>query len=179
MATGSRIEIVQNCYVVRDLEAACARLHRQYGIGPFVGGSEGVLGDHFYRGAAAEPIRIRGVFVQSGSLNIELVQVLSTGPSAFRDMYSGDAEGFHHTAVFCDDYAQTRDAWTAEGYALASEFVTSFGARICYLDARATHGHMIELYPEHEVIREMYGKARRAANDWDGQRLIVPWADVA
>ena len=150
-------------------------MHRLYGIGPFVGGGEGVLDHHVYRGEPAPPIRIRGVFVQSGELNIELLQLVSTTPSAFHDLFPDGGEGFHHTAIFCPDYERTRDDWVAAGCAVASEFETAFGARICYVDARATHGHMVELYPEHPVIRGMYREAREAAARWDGRELIVPW----
>lgn len=169
------LAIVQNCYVVRDLDAACTRLRALYGIGPFVGGGEGVLDNHVYRGSPAEPIRIRGVFVQSGDLNLELVQLLSSAPSAFHDLFPDGGEGFHHTAMFCPDYAATRDAFVAAGMPVASEFVTAFGAAICYVDARAAHGHMIELYSEHPTIRAMYARARDAAADWDCCDLIVPW----
>lgn len=176
-----RLAVVQNCYVVRDLEEACARMHRLYGIGPFVGGSPGeaVLANHVYRGTPAPPIRLRGVFVQSGELNIELVQILSDGPSAFHDMFADGAEGFHHTAIFCAEYDRTRDDWVAAGNPVASEFETGFGARICYVDARATHGHMVELYPDHPVIRGMYREAREAARQWDGRALFVPWGTYA
>lgn len=167
--------IVQNCYVVRDLDEACARFHRLYGLGPFVGGGEGELAQHVYRGVPAAPIRIRGVFVQSGDLNVELIELRSSAPSAFHDMFDGGREGFHHNALFCADYEATRDAWVAQGYEIASEFVTGFGARICYIDARATHGHMVELYPESSVIRTMYRIAREAAQSWDRRALIVPW----
>ena len=170
------LTIVQNCYVVRDLDEACARLGALYGIGPFVGGGEGTLDNHVHRGAPAPPIRIRGVFVQSGDLNIELVELLSDAPSAFHDMYPDGGEGFHHNAMFCPDYTATRDAFVAAGMPVASEFVTAFGAKICYMDARATHGHMIELYPEDATIRAMYARARSAAEDWDGRDLIVPWS---
>jgi len=175
-ARAAALEIVQNCYVVRDLEEACARFHALYGIGPFVGGVEAELGDHVHRGRQAPPIRLRGVFVQSGPLNIELVQILSDGPCAFTDMVPAGAEGFHHVALFCPDYEATRDAWVAAGYEVASEFGTAFGARICYIDARADMGHMIELYPEHPVIRAMYRQAREAPRGWDGRDLIIPWA---
>ena len=179
MIPGSCIDIVQNAYVVRDLEEACARLHRLHGMGPFVGGGEGTLSDHVYRGVATDPIRIRGVFVQSGELNVELVQLLSDTPSAFHDMYPDSGEGFHHTAMFCAEYEATRDAWVAEGYPVASEFETAFGAKICYVDARRTHGHMIELYPENVIIRGMYAEARQAVAAWDGKTLIVPWGTYA
>lgn len=170
--------IVQHCYVVRDLEAACARFHRLLGIGPFVGGTLATLDDHVYRGRPAAPIALRGVFAQSGDLNIELVELVSSAPSAFHDMYPDGGEGFHHVAMFCDDYHATRDAFVAQGLPIASEFVAPFGTPICYVDATARYGHMIELYPEDETIRAMYAQTRAAALAWDGQALIVPWNDI-
>ena len=169
------MQVIQNCYVVKDLDEACRRLHRLYGIGPFLGGGTGQLADHVYRGRPAPPIEIRGVFVQSGDLNIELVQLLSMTPSAFHDMFPAGAEGFHHVAMFCDDYAARRDAFAAEGFEIASEFTVSFGAQICYVDARAALGHMIELYPENDIIRGMYQQTRDSARNWDGKELIIPW----
>jgi hypothetical protein len=146
------LQVVQNCYVVADLEQACRRLNRLYGIGPFLGGGAAVLDHHVHRGRPAPPIELRGVFVQSGDLNIELVQLLSTTPSAFRDPF------------------------VADGFEVASEFTVSFGAQICYIDARPALGHMIELYPESGIIRGMYQQARDAARDWDGRDLIIPWS---
>lgn len=168
--------VVQNCYVVKDLDEACQRFYRIYGIGPFVGGSEGVLDNHVYRGQPAPPIHLRAVFVQSGDLNIELVQLLSDGPSAFHDMYGDGGEGLHHVALFADDYEAERDRFVSLGMPVASEFTVPFGAQICYIDAREQLGHMIELYPEHEIIRAMYAQARNEAIDWDRRQLIVPWA---
>lgn len=168
-------KVVQNCYVVRDLEKACARFNRLYGIGPFVGGSYGELDNHIYRGRAAPPVGLRVVFVQSGDLNIELVELVSGGDSAFHDMYRDGGEGLHHIAMFCDDYAAERDAFVAEGFPIASEFTVPFGAQICYVDARAELGHMIELYPQNDVIEGMYRQAREAAKRWDGKYLVIPW----
>ena len=170
--------IVQNCYVVKNLDEACERFHARFGIGPFVGGVEFELGQHQYRGMPAAPIVARGVFVQSGHLNIELVEPISDGPNAFRDMYPNGTEGLHHVALFCDDYERERDAWVAAGYPVASEFAASFGARICYIDARKDFGHMIELYPENEIIRDMYRQARDAAAHWDGTMKRIPWGSV-
>jgi hypothetical protein len=170
----NKAEVVQNCYIVRDLEHACRRLNLMYGIGPFVGGQDGVLMAHTYRGREEEPIRIRGAFVQSGELNIELVQLVSTTPSAFHDMFPNGQEGLHHVAVFTHDYDKERDAFVAAGYPVASEF-TALGKQICYIDARDPLGHMIELYPPHKTIRAMYQKTRDAAAAWDGSELIIPW----
>lgn len=167
--------IVQNGYVVRDLDSACVRLCALLGIGPFVGGTELLLEEHHYRGLPAAPIRLRGVFVQSGDLNIELIQILSPGPSAFHDMIDAGREGLHHVAMFCEDYEAEKARWIDEGHAVASEFTTGFGAKICYIDVRDTLGHYIELYPEHPAIRGMYARTVAAARDWSGEQLIVPW----
>lgn len=167
--------IVQNAYVVADLDVACARFNSLFGIGPFIGGTPFELANHVYRGVPADPIRLRGVFVQSGDLNIELIQILSPGPCAFTDMFAAGAQGMHHSAVFCDDYAATRDHWVAAGCPVVSAFTTPFGAPICYIDARAELGHFIELYPEHPVIRAMYAQAVRTTEEWDGNALMIPW----
>jgi hypothetical protein len=168
--------IVQNCYVVRDLEQACARFHARYRVGPFVGGTEFTLDAHIYRGQAAPAVIVRGVFVQAGPLNVELLQILSNAPSAFHDMFPDGGEGFHHIALFCDDYEQERDEWIAAGYSVASEFTLSWGTKICYIDARRDLGHMIELYPEDAVLRDMYRQARDAARVWDRKTLMIPWS---
>lgn len=172
------LEIVQNAYVVADLEAACAQFHEAYGIGPFIGGGEAELSEHVYRGSPAAPIRLTGVFVQSGQMNVELVQVLSEGPCAFTEMYPSGQQGFHHAAMFCEVYERQRDALVAAGYPVVSEFKVGLGAQICYVDTRSLNGHFLELYPEDLIIRAMYEHARLASVDWDGNGpLIRPWGE--
>ena len=72
-----------------------------------------------YRGEHAPPIKFRCAFVQSGDIVIELIQLFSATPSAFRDMFRDGAEGLHHAAIFCDDYERERDAFVAAGYPVA------------------------------------------------------------
>jgi len=175
MSLPARSAIVQNAYVVRDLDEACTRFHRLFGIGPFVGGSQFELASHVYRGRPADAVSLRGVFVQSGTLNVELLQVLSRPPSAFHDMFSVGESGLHHSAEFCEDYEQRKHDWIVAGYAVASEFTLSWGAKICYIDARSVLGHMIELYTEDPVIRHMYRQAREAPLRWSGSPLSIPW----
>jgi hypothetical protein len=172
---GAGLNFVQICYVVPNLEQACAEFHAMFGIGPFIGGGEVVLDRHTYRGEAADPIVVRGVFGQSGDLNVELLELVSTSPSAFRDVFPGRQGGVHHAAIFCDDYVQARDGFSDRGMSIVSEFETDFGARICYIDTRERLGHMLELYPENDIIRGMYARTRYEAEHWDRAKLIIPW----
>jgi len=169
------VGLVQMAYLVPDLEAACAELNRAYGWGPFIGGAEGVLADHTYRGQPAPPIRIKGVFVQSGDLNIELVEVLSDAPSAFHEILGDDGQPvLHHAATFAPDYSATRDHLVAQGYPVVSEFGFT-GHQICYVDTRSLLGHMTEIYPDLPLIRAMYAEAREAAAARPGAMTITPF----
>lgn len=170
------LNVVQNGYVVENLEEGCRRFSELYGIGPFVGGGEGgVLRDHLHRGQPAPPVRLRAAFAQSGDLNIELIELVSNGPDAFHDMFPNGETGFHHVAVFASDYAAERDRLVRLGMPVASEFTIFEATRVCYIDARATLGHMIELYPEDRALRALYRRTREAADGWDRKQLIIPF----
>ena len=133
-----------------------------------------MLTAHTYRGREEEPIRIRGVFVQSGELNIELVQLVSTTPSAFHDMFP---TGKKVSTTSPSSPMTTRANATPSSPPATPSPASSlrFGEQICYIDARDPLGHMIELYPPHKTIRAMYQKTRDAAAAWDGRELIIPW----
>ncbi len=157
------VTLVQMAYLVPSLEEGCAALNRAFGWGPFLGGTEGVLADHIYRGEPAEPIRIRGVFAQTGDINVEVIEVVSEAPSAFHEMLRTDGQPvLHHCATFAADYEATRDHLVAQGYPVVSEFGFA-GKRICYVDTRPLLGFMTEVYPDLPVIRAMYAEAREAA----------------
>lgn len=169
------VTLVQMAFLVPDLEAGCAALNRAYGWGPFLGGSEGVLADHVYRGQPADPIRIRGVFVQSGEINVEVIEVVSDTPSAFHEMLRADGEPvLHHCATFAADYAGTRDHFVAQGFPVVSEFGFA-GHRICYVDTRRLLGYMTEIYPDLPVIRAMYAETVAAAAEHPGSPAITPF----
>jgi Glyoxalase/Bleomycin resistance protein/Dioxygenase superfamily len=173
------VTLVQMAYLVPDLEAGCAALNRVYGWGPFLGGTEGTLADHTYRGEPAEPIRIRGVFVQTGAINVEVIEVVSDSPSAFHEMLRPDGQPvLHHCATFAADYTGTRDHLVAQGYPVVSEFGFA-GHRICYVDTRPLLGYMTEIYPDLPIIRAMYAETVAATAERPGSATISPFTATA
>jgi Glyoxalase/Bleomycin resistance protein/Dioxygenase superfamily len=172
------VTLVQMAFLVPNLEEGCAALNRAYGWGPFLGGTEGVLADHTYRGQPAEPIRIRGVFVQTGDINVEVIELVSAAPSAFHEMLRDDGQPvLHHCATFAADYEGVRDHLVAQGYPVVSEFGFA-GHRICYVDTRPLLGYMTEVYPELPIIRAMYAEARNAAAARPGDPAITPFTST-
>ena len=169
------VTLVQMAFLVPDLEAGCAALNRAYGWGPFLGGTEGVLADHVYRGEPADPIRIRGVFVQTGAINVEVIEVVSEAPSAFHEMLRADGQPvLHHCATFAADYEGARDHLVAQGYPVVSEFGFA-GRRICYVDTRRLLGYMTEIYPDLPIIRAMYAETVDATAARPGDPSITPF----
>lgn len=168
----SRAKIVQNCYVVGDLREACLRFHRIYGLGPFLVRPHRSLVKTWYRGKETPGLDFSVAFVQSGDLNIELIEQHDNGPSAFRDMFKKGDQGFHHQAVFCANYQAEKQAFVAAGFDIAAEFEVMPGNFHCCVDARPALGHMIELYTDCKPVRDMYALVRKASEEWDGKELF-------
>ncbi len=169
------VTLVQMAYLVPNLQEGCAALNRAFGWGPFLGGTEGVLMDHTYRGEPAEPIRIRGVFVQTGTINVEVIEVVSEAPSAFHEMLPADGQPvLHHCATFAADYEGTRDHLVEQGYPVVSEFGFA-GRRICYVDTRPLIGFMTEIYPDLPIIRAMYAETVEVTKLRPGDPAITPF----
>ena len=120
------LRIVQNAYVVQDLDQAIERWHTSHGLGPFVVSRHLKFEHSLYRGKQV-PLDISAAFVQCGDLQVELICQHNPGPSAFRDMFTEGQEGLHHVAVFPEDYDRLISGYQARGFAVAAEVATARG----------------------------------------------------
>ena len=165
-------KIIQNAYVVDNLEEAIERWTKLYGIGPWVIMPH-VIGQNLtYRGEPSE-LDFSAGFVQSGEINIELIEQHTDGPSAFRDMFAPGEEGFHHVAIISDDYEGDKARFEAAGCPVATEFSLAQDSGIAFIDTRKMLGHMVELYQNEASINRLYSVIRQAAENWDGETLIA------
>ena len=168
----NRAQIIQNAYIVNDLEATCKRWNAIYGIGPFFIMEHIPLLEVVHRGNKID-LDITVAFSQSGDINIELIQQNNDGPSAFREMYAKGEEGFHHTAIICEDYEGDIAKFEAAGYPIAMRFQTGPDTSLCYTDTRPAVGHMIELYQDNPGLRGLYAMVREGAENWDGKDMFI------
>jgi hypothetical protein len=162
--------IVQNAYIVNDIEAAARRWSAALNIGPFVL-LEGIEMPMIHRGTEGR-IALSAALAHAGDIQIELIQQLSDGPSAYRDVYAPGEEGFHHVAILCRDFESTVARQEALGHPVAMLFGQP-GGRTAYMDARADTGGMIELYSDYAGIRDLYALVAARAAEWDGGTVIV------
>ncbi len=161
-----RPEIIQYAWVVPDLEAGIRHWHAVMGVGPFLINRDIKVAGQLYRGKPSET-RFSTAVAQSGSAQIELVQQLDDGPSAFRDTVATGTTGFHHVAFIAEDFDAALGHYTGQGFAAAAE--GRFGdMRYAYVDTAAAAGRMIEIVEDKPAIRAFFGAIRKAAERWDG-----------
>jgi hypothetical protein len=162
--------VIQNAFIVNDLETAMHRWHAMFGTGPFLVNDHIPLEDVVYRGAEVE-LDISVALAQSGDIQIELIQQHSDGPSCYRDQFAPGEEGFHHVAILCEDHEAAYRQYVDAGMVSATEF-GSGEQKIAYMDARAAIGAMIELYPDIDGIRMLFDMVRNIGKGWDGRNLV-------
>jgi hypothetical protein len=106
---------------------------------------------------------------------VELVRQEDESPNTpFRDMYTRDQEGLHHTAIFVDDFDTAVRQFDDSGLALATRCKTKTGGvEFGFIDATATLGHMIEIYESSPTLLDFYEMVRVMSIDWDGKELFA------
>jgi hypothetical protein len=73
---------IQLAYVASSLTEKCTQLHQAFDIGPWLVARGIELVNHKLWGRPADNFTIDAAFAQSGELNIEVVELKSTGPNA-------------------------------------------------------------------------------------------------
>lgn len=170
LSTPQRQHVVQIAYHVADLDAAVARWHRMLGVGPFLVRRHIALETVRYRGQPGT-LDLSAAQVQSGDVQIELVQQHGDAPSTFRDMFAASEQGLHHIALFPKDHDALVAHYAALGCVPTTELVTAEQRGATYVDARALTGHMIEIYRVNPSLFALYQAVADAARDWDGRAL--------
>lgn len=158
---------MQVAFIVDDVEAAARRWVKTTGIGPFMVVPHIVLEEYSWRGEKRSGLDFSVALAQSGGMQIELIQQHCDSPSAYRDTIARGAQGFHHLAIYCEDYDAAYDHYRRQGFATAVDGV--FGPlRFSYVDTTAAIGCMVELVEQHESQSDFFRRVAEAAQAWDG-----------
>lgn len=147
--------VVQTCWVVADIEASMAQLSADLGYGPWLvlRHIKVPLVTHYGRPTT---FKHTAALTQAGGVQIELAQSHDDEPSVYNDVYPRGQAGFHHTALFVDDFAGTVAAYEAAGYPLVQHYDLPGGTESGFVDTRAVNGHMIEVLEESAGLRRLY-----------------------
>lgn len=158
---------MQAAFMVEDLEAAAMNWVRTTGVGPFLVVPHIELAEYDYRGVKSAGLDFSVALAQSGGVQIELIQQHCDNPSAYRDTIAKGSQGFHHLAVYCEDYDASYRHYRDQGFVSAVDGV--FGTmRFSYIDTSAAIGCMVELVEESPAQSEFFARLAAEARSWDG-----------
>ena len=126
--------VIQNGYVVRNIEAAMRHWIDVLGVGPWFYIDHLPVADFQYKGQPS-PVDISLALANSGTLQIELIQQRNDAPSLYRDFLQAGHEGLQHLGygtrefetdlvrllAMANDKGECR--WDAELYRLKGEIL--------------------------------------------------------
>ncbi len=163
--------IVQNGYVVRDLERSMRHWTQVVGVGPFFLLEHIDFARLLLRG---EPARIDLTVAVAywGDVQIELICQQDDAPSIYTEFAAAKGEGLQHVGVMTDSVDAHLEHLEAVGVKPVQWGATAAGIRFAYVDTDQHPGGMIELIERGRAIESFFSMAREAARNWDGRDPI-------
>ena len=163
--------VVQNAYVVRDLQAAVRFWSSTMGVGPFYMLEHVEFGPAFFRGDELK-IDMTVAIAQWGDLQIELIVQHNDAPSIYSEFLARHGEGLQHLGVLTQDLNADLTRLKPFGIEPIQWGATAGGMRFAYLNTDEHAGAMVELIESGPAVQAFFEKIRRAGEQWDGSRPL-------
>jgi methylmalonyl-CoA/ethylmalonyl-CoA epimerase len=161
--------VVQNAFVVDDLDAALAHWTVRMGVGPFFVLERVKFGEVTFRGAPAGDIDLTVAIAYWGDLQIELIRQNCATPSIYTEFASARGTGMHHMGVLTDDLDEHLRLLAVRGIEPVQHGATAVGMRFAYVSTDFHPGGMVELIEAGPAVRSAFDGMRAAAARWDGR----------
>ena len=163
--------IVQNAFVVRDLEPAVAYWSGKLGVGPFYMLEHIPFGKVYFRGAPLS-LDMSVAIAQWGNIQIELIRQHDAVPSIYSEFLARHGEGLQHLGVMTASLDEHLERLRPLGIEPVQWGETAGGMRFAYINTDRQAGGMIELIETGPAVEAFFSKVRGAATNWDGSRPL-------
>ena len=128
-------------YVVSDIEKTCRYYESTLGIGPFSEVIDVDMDGAMLRGKPVKT-RIKVAFVQSGGVQIELIQPVE-GENVYTEFLASKGDGIHHLAFLVEDMDAMKAEFAKKGF--EPVFYRDMGVmEFAYFDTSELGGLMTE-----------------------------------
>lgn len=163
--------VMQNGFVVRDLDAALAHWTETMQVGPFFVFEHVAFETLLFRGKPAD-IDMTVAIAYSGDYQIELIVQNNDAPSIYREFLDQGYLGLQHMGVMTGDVDLHLERLAEHGVTAVQYGSTSAGGKFAYLDTDHHPGGMIELIESSQVMVGAFEMMHRASVDWDGRNAV-------
>jgi hypothetical protein len=162
--------IVQNSWVVADLNAGIADWTHRMRVGPFFRFPKIVFETGHYRGRAMLPDYDAAV-AYSGELMIELIQ--PNGPSIFQDFLDAGGVGVQHLCAMSDDLPAATAEIEARGGIAVQGGTFADGSRLTYFDLGGPAPSILEIAELKPDVLALFAAIKAAGASWNGRDATV------
>ncbi len=163
--------IIQNGFVVRDLEEAANHWAGKVGVGPFFLLEHIAFSEVYFRGRPLT-LDLSIAIAQWGDMQIELVVQHDSSASIYSEFAAQHGQGLQHVGVMTAALDAHLARLRAVGIEPVQHGATANGMRFAYLDTDAQPGGMIELIEAGPAVEAFFAMVRKAAATWDGTRPL-------
>ena len=166
--------VMQNAFVVPDLDAAIAHWTDVMQVGPFFLFKRVEFAQCWYRGASATDVNMDVAIAYWGDLQIELSQQHNAVPSIFTEFSARGLTGLQHVGVLTDSLDRDVEQLSRQGIHPVQHGQTTAGLRFAYMSTDFHPGAMVELIESPPRGLAFFDKMRTAARKWDGITRVQP-----
>jgi hypothetical protein len=163
--------VIQNGYVVRDIEAAMRHWLEVLGVGPWFYIPHLPVPDFKYKGQPS-PVDVSLALAYSGTLQIELIQQRNEAPSLYRDFLNAGHEGLQHLGYGTKNFDADLSRLLSVGYTIGHSGSVSGRGPFVYLLTESHPGTVVELLDMSGRREQIFARMAEAARDWDGHDPI-------
>lgn len=163
--------IVQNAYLVENIEQAAAAWSTQLGVGPFLHLPVVECTDVTWRGEPVE-FPLATAVGYSGDLQIELLLMQPEQVRRFPELFRSGAGKLHHYQVRTDDLdgliaaRGLADKVLLKGHAVA-------GMKFCFVDLGLPDGSLLEITEPTAEMLGFMGAFQQVAARWRGDDVLI------
>lgn len=166
--------VMQNAFVVPDLDAAIAHWTDVMRVGPFFLFKRVEFAQCWYREQPATDVNMDVAIAYWGDLQIELIQQHNDVPSIFTEFRARGLTGMQHVGVLTESVDCDIERLARQGVYPAQHGLTTAGLRFAYMSTDFHPGGMVELIQPPPRGLAFFGKMRTAAQNWDGTTRVHP-----
>jgi methylmalonyl-CoA/ethylmalonyl-CoA epimerase len=164
--------VMQNAWVVDDLDAALDHWVNKMGVGPFYLFEHVRFQEIYFRGEPATT-DMTAAIAYWGDIQIELIKQHNEAPSIYREFQARGLKGMQHMGVLTPDLDEHLTRLRPLGITPVQWGLMPTGMRFAYVSSDALPGTMIELIQPAPAITQYFGLMKQAADTWDGTNAII------
>lgn len=164
--------VMQNAFLVDDLEASIHQWATKLGVGPFYVFEHVQFSEIYFRGERT-PMDMTGAIAYWGEMQIELIVQHNAAPSIYQEFKQRGLHGLHHMGVMTDDLDAHLERLKDKDITPLQHGRLTTGVRFAYVNSDFSPGTMIELIEAGDVIVGFFKIIKEASINWDGKNPIV------